>query len=189
VSVAQTSVTPETFTIVDFDAAEIDSLTKRLADEVGLPGDLSVEVRVDETVPTGRTRIASIDPVVIELESGALEDPRRLRKYSEAAAARVLGRVLLQVRDLLDPGFGTPPPRDELSLPLRSAWDVYATGRLARLGHPVQKQRWKYAFRTRHGFSDEVDRAFDELWTGEDLGWDDIERLSSVGQLTPDPAR
>lgn len=163
--------------MVDFDAATIAELTARLAAQAGL-GDVAIEVRVDETMPTGRVRIASSDPVVLEIDGGALEDPKRLRQFSEAGAARVIGRLLFQVGDLRRADFGDPPDREDQPLPHRVAWDTYAVGRVARLGHDAQQQRWRYAFRTRHGFSDDVDRAFGILWTGDDLTWADIARIS-----------
>lgn len=164
--------------MVDFDAATIAALTERLAADAGL-GDVPIEVRVDETMPTGRVRIASSDPVVLEIDGGALEDPKRLRQFSEAGAARVIGRLLFQVSDLRRPGFGTPPDREDQELPHRVAWDIYAVGRVARLGHDAQQQRWRYAFRTRHGFSDDVDRAFGILWSADDLTWADITQISA----------
>lgn len=172
-------VSPEVFTMVEYDAGEIRSLVERLAEQVGLPDDLPVDVRIDEAVPLARVRIASTTPVVVELEGGALEDPKRLRRYFPEGATRVLGRLLFQVSDLLDPAFGTPPDREDLSLEQRVAWDAYAAGRVERLGHDAQRQRWLYAFRTRHGFTDGVDRAFDLLWSGEGLTWADVDRLTS----------
>jgi hypothetical protein len=177
--VANVHVSPETFSMVHFDAAEIEALARRLADDVGFPDDIDVDIRIDETVPLGRVRIASTDPVVLEIDGGAFEDPKRLRRFHPAGAQRVLGRLLLQTRDLRRPDFGEPPARDDLSLELRTAWDVYAMGRVARLGLDAQQQRWLYAFRTRHGFSDGVDRAFDALWSADELTWADIERISS----------
>ena len=58
------------------------------------------------------------------------------------------------------------------------AWDVYALGRLDRLGYPAQRQRRLYNFRNRHGFTDAGDAAFDALWAGDGLAWADIEQLS-----------
>ena len=87
--------------------------------------------------------------------------------------------MLVQTSDLRRSDFGEPPARDDLPLELRTAWDVYAMGRLARLGYDAQRPRWLYAFRTRHGFSDGVDRAFDALWSAADLTWVDIERISA----------
>jgi hypothetical protein len=173
------AVSPERFTMVSFDAGEIRSIVEQLAREIGLPDHLPIAVDVDESVPLARARIRSVEPVVLDVQGGALEDSKRLRAFSPQAATRALGRLLFQVRDLLDPAFGDPPPDDELSLQLRVAWDVNAAGRLERLGHPAQRQRWLYAFRTRHGFSDEVDRAFEHLWQSGNLVWGDIERCSA----------
>jgi hypothetical protein len=188
---ARIHVSPESFSMVEFDPDEIRAIAERLADTAGLPAELEVRIEVDEAVPTGRVRVSSLEPVVIEIEGGAFEDSRRLRKFSADSASRVLGRVLLQVHDQRDPAFGTPPPRDALSFALRSAWDVYATGRLGGNGFDTQRQRWLYAFRTRHGFDEATDRAFEQLWDGGGLTWDDIAGLSAAaaGEITPSPAR
>ena len=53
-------------------------------------------------------------------------------------------------------------------------------GRVARMGYPVRRQRYLYAFRNRHGFTDAADGAFEELWSGEDLSWADLDRLSET---------
>jgi hypothetical protein len=176
---AEVTVSPETFTMVDYDAAEIRGLAERLADQVGLPAGLAVELRVDETVPLGKVRITSTDPVVIELDGGALEDPKRIRQYYPLGATRVIGRLLFQTSDLLDPAFGSPPGRDDQTLEQRVAWDTYGAGRVAGLGHDAQRQRWLYAFRTRHGFNDSVDRAFESLWSGRGLSWADVDAIST----------
>jgi hypothetical protein len=185
---AKVSVSPETFSMVDFDAADIRSIVERLADEIGFAADQTIDVQVDETVPLGGVRIASTEPVVLEIQGGAFEDPKRLRQFLGDGASRVVGRLLFQTKDLLDPAFGTPPPRDELELPERVAWDTYAIGRVAGLGYDAQRQRWLYAFRTRHGFSDGVDRAFDELWTGDGLTWADVQRISADALASANPA-
>jgi hypothetical protein len=176
--------------MVDFDANEIRDLTAHLLALVALPGDPDVELKIDESMPLGGVRIASADPLVIEIDGGALEDPKRLRQFFPEGATRVIGRLLFQGRDLRDPDFGTPAPRDELDLPDRVAWDTYASGRVARLGYDAQQQRWRYAFRTRHGFSDGVDRAFDRLWSGEGLSWADVTTISAdaIAAATPAPA-
>ena len=49
-------VRPDTFSMVFFDAAEIRAIVEKLVAEIGLPGDLSVTVEVDETTPMGRAR-------------------------------------------------------------------------------------------------------------------------------------
>jgi hypothetical protein len=171
-------VQPDTFTLVEFDAAEIRALAERLAAEIGLPADLVVRVEVDETTPLGNARLASLEPVVLALESGALEDAKAPRRLAPAGAADVLGRLLFEVRDRLDPRFADAPPAGELTLPQASAWQAYCVGRLGRLGYKVQRQRRLYHFRNRHGFTDAADAAFERLWQGEDLGWADVQAAS-----------
>jgi hypothetical protein len=171
-------VRPQEFSMVFFDAAEIRAIAEKLAVEVGLPADLAITIEIDETTPMGRAQLQSIDPVVLSLESGALEDPKRPRQLEPDGAVDVLGRLLLEVHDRLDPAFGDPPPEDDLTLPESVAWQVYCVGRLGRLGHRVQRQRRLYQFRNRHGFTDAADEAFDRLWTGDGLTWADITATS-----------
>ena len=174
------AVEPATFTLVEFDAAEITALAERLAVDVGLPADLPVRIEVDETTPLGNARVASIDPVVLALESGALENPKAPRRFDPTGAADVLGRLLFEVRDRLDPRFADAPPTRELTLPQASAWQAYCVGRLGRLGYTVQRQRRLYHFRNRHGFTDVADAAFERLWRGEGLSWADVQAASDA---------
>jgi hypothetical protein len=171
--VTEVIVSPETYNFVDFSAERITAVTSKLMDEVGLTVPLRLEV--DETTPLGRAWLSSIEPLVVSVESGAFEDPKRPRQMSERSVADVVGRLLFRVRDRLDPSFGEVPADDDLSLPESTAWDAYAVGRLARLGYPAQRQRRLYHFRNRHGFSDVADAAFDRLWNGEGLTWSDIQ--------------
>jgi len=182
------TVHPEAFSLVQFDAGEIRALTERLAGEIGLPADLEVRIEVDETTPLGNARLASLDPVVLTLESGALEDAKAPRQLSPTGAADVLGRLLFEVRDRLDPRFADAPAASELTLPQASAWQAYCVGRLGRLGHKVQRQRRLYHFRNRHGFTDAADAAFDRLWRGEDLAWSDISAISADALSARAPA-
>jgi len=174
------TVTPETFNLVHYDAAEISAIVEDLVKAVGLPGDIDVRLEVDESTPLGRALVASIDPLVITAESGALEDPKRPRQLSRSGTADVIGRLLFRVRDRLDPAFGEPPADDKLTLPQSVAWDAYCVGRLVRLGftHYDNRQRRLYHFRNRHGFSDAADEAFERLWTADNLTWSDICSLS-----------
>jgi hypothetical protein len=171
-------VRPDTFSLVFFEADEIRAIVEKLVAEIGLPDDIDVTLEIDETTPLGRARVASIDPVVITAESGALEDVKAPRRLSPTGTADVIGKLLLSVRDRLDPAFGDPPDDDELTLQESAAWEAYCVGRLGRLGHPVQRQRRLYQFRNRHGFTDAADAAFERLWTGEDLTWSDITAAS-----------
>lgn len=160
--------------MVFFDATEIAGLVEGLLPEIGIAPDLLVTVEIDETTPMGHAQLRSVDPVVLSLESGALEDPKRPRCLNHEGAVDVIGRLLYEVRDRLDPSFGDPPSDDDLSLPESCAWQTYCVARLGRLGHRVQRQRRLYQFRNRHGFTDAADEAFDRLWTADDLTWADI---------------
>jgi hypothetical protein len=171
-------VRPKEFSMVFFDADEIQGIVERLVAEIGLPDDLSVTVDIDETTPMGRARVASVDPLVITAESGALEDVKAPRRLSEAGTLDVLGKLLFSVRDRLDPAFGEPPADEDLTLQESVAWEVYCVGRLGRLGHAVQRQRRLYQFRNRHGFTDAADAAFAKLWEADQLTWSDIKATS-----------
>ncbi|MEO7429120.1 MAG: hypothetical protein ABIY48_07020 [Acidimicrobiales bacterium] len=175
-------VRPEEFSMVFFDASEIRAIVEKLASDVGLPGDLAIAVEIDETTPMGHATLQSTDPAVLRLESGALEDPKRPRQLNEEGAADVLGRLLFELRDRLDPSFGDPPPDDDLTLAQSVAWQAYCVGRLGRLGHRVQRQRRIYQFRNRHGFTDAADAAFERLWTAEHLTWAEITAVSDLAR-------
>lgn len=171
-------VRPSEFSMVFFDASEIQAIVEKLMVEIGLPDDLALAIEVDESTPMGRACVASMEPLVITAESGALEDVKRPRQLSAAGTVDVIGKLLYSVRDRLDPAFGTPPLEDDLTLQESSAWEVHCVARLGRLGHPVQRQRRLYQFRNRHGFTDAADEAFDRLWTSGTLTWADITAIS-----------
>ena len=164
--------------MVFFDPAEVRGIVEQLASEVGLPADLTIRLEVDESTPLGNARVTSLDPVVISVESGALEDAKAPRQLDRVGSIDVLGRLLFEIRDRLDPGFGAPAAGEELTLQQSSAWQTYCVGRVGRLGHRVQRQRRLYHFRNRHGFTDAADAAFDRLWSGDGLTWPAISDLS-----------
>ena len=141
--------------------------------------DRDLNIEVDETTPLSRTRVEIGDTISIRAESGAFEDTKRPRQQSEVATATSLGRVLLRVRDRLVDGFGEAPPDDELTLAQVAAWETYCVGRLERLCIEVNRQRWLYNFRNRHGFTDAADDAFDMLWTRDGLTWDELQAISA----------
>ncbi|MGH9209441.1 MAG: hypothetical protein ACRD2C_02020 [Acidimicrobiales bacterium] len=178
-SVVAITVVPERFTLVDYDPAAIAEVAADLRARVGLPTDLALQIQVDETTPLGRAYLDSTDPVVLIIESGAFEHLHRPRQFDPERSAEVLGRLLFRLRDRRDAAFGDPPPDDTLTLALSTAWDVYAMGRLSRMGYTAQRPRRLYQFRVRHGFSDEVDAIFARLWDAENLTWPAIEDLSA----------
>jgi hypothetical protein len=175
---ADVTVVPEQFSLIQFDGAEIATLVSGLADEIGL-GDRPITIEVDEYSPLGYSHVSSLDPLTVKVESGAFEDAKRPRHLSPISVTSVVGRLLFRARDRLDPAFGEPPPDKELSLAQHVAWDVYAVGRAARLGHPGGRERRRYHFRIRHGFTDVADSVFDRLWSGTDLTWADIDAASA----------
>jgi hypothetical protein len=172
------SVSPLEFHYVAFDADLIRRVAEELLSSLGLENH-DVHIEVDETTPLARMRVAIDETISIRAESGAFEDTKRPRQQSENTTATSLGRVLLRVRDRLSGGFNDAPPDDDLSLAQMAAWEAYCVGRLERLGVPVNQQRWRYNFRNRHGFTDQVDIGFDRLWASEDLTWADLLAISA----------
>lgn len=175
------TVEPSTFTMVDFDADRIAELGAELAAKAGIADDVPVRIEVDERTPLAGAELVSHDPVVhVRVESGALESTKRIRQLDDDTAADALGRMLLRAADRRRSDFADAPAESDLTVPQRTTWDVYAVGRIARMGYPVRRQRYLYAFRNRHGFTDAADGAFEELWSGDDLGWADLDRLSET---------
>lgn len=168
------TVSPETFTLVFYDATEIKAAAEQAAHDVGLPADTVIHVEVNESTPLGLIVIKSLDPILISVDSGAFEDPKRPRKLSENYVKDVLSRSLYRIRDRRSPAFADAPPDDKLSFAEASAWDTYCVGRAARNGYLAQRPRRLYAFRNRHGFTDVADAAFDRLWMADSLTWADI---------------
>src|SRR3954452_5750308 len=180
------SVSPEEFHLVKYDSQEIVAIVSELADRVGL-GERDIVIDVDEKTPLGSSAVVSLDPITITVESGGLEDAKRLRHLSRESVEGVIGRHLMRTKDRLDPSFGDPPPDDDIPINDYTAWDTYAVGRLERLGFPSQRERRRYHFRIRHGFTDVADGVFDRLWEGDDLTWADIQAASAEA-MAPKPA-
>ena len=172
---ANVSVTPQEFHFVKFDAGEISSLASKLADQIGLPADTTIEIDIDESTPAGRVRTDSVDPIKLHIEGGAIEDPTVPRTLSERLAADVIGRLLLRAKDRASGGFEGAPDDADLNLQQQTAWDTACMGRLERLGYDVRKPRRQYHFRNRHGFSDVADTVFERLWAADSVTWADIE--------------
>jgi hypothetical protein len=176
--VASVTVSPTEFHLVKYDAAEIASIVTALADKVGL-GDRTIQIEVDEKTPLGSSAVVSLDPITITVESGAFEDAKHLRHLNREGVEGVIGRHFMRTKDRLNPAFGDPPADDGMPIELYASWDMYAVGRLERLGFPSQKERRRYHFRIRHGFTDVADRVFERLWDADDLTWADIQAASA----------
>ena len=173
------TVTPTSFVLVRYDHAEIVDLATKVVDRTGFPVDRDLLVEVDESTPLQRVTVRAIDPVTIEVEGGAFEDPTRPRQLSVPITEAVLSKVLFRVADRLDGSFADAPVDAALSHAQLSAWNVYAVGRSTRAGFFGQQQRQRYGFRNRHRFSDAADAVFDRLWAAENLTWSELAALSA----------
>jgi len=172
------TVTPEEFTLVDFDHAELLALVTEVATTIGHDPAVDITVEVDQDIPLIGTQLRSIDPVDLYIEGGAMEDPKRIRQFHASGARVVVGRLLMMAMDRRSEEFGPVPGNEDIELPLSTAWNTYVVGRLARLGFPSQRQRRLYTFRNRHGFTDAADAAFDKLWNSESLTWAEVAAIS-----------
>jgi hypothetical protein len=181
------TVAPTEFTFVLFDAAAIEAAVVELLERLGI-ADRDVAVEIDETSPIARVRVETGTPIVLKADSGAFEDTRQLRGLSTLAVATSTGRVLLRMLDRERDDFAGAPSDDELDLPQAAAWDSYSVGRLGRLGYEVNRQRWLYNFRNRHGFTDVGDGVFEALWTADDLSWARLSQLSEKALAARQPA-
>jgi hypothetical protein len=188
--VAQVTVTPETFELINFDAATIAALAGDVADRVGLGADVPVRIDIDEAIMQARA-VARVEDggVVIEAAGGAFESLRKAREFDEDRARHILGSALLRARDRLDPSFGTPPTDDDIDVRHEVAWATSIEGRLDRMGIiTARPQRRIYHFRVRHGFTDPVDQVFHRLWDADSLTWQDIVAASAEAAGEPVPA-
>ena len=177
VSTAKVTVTPTEFHFVKYDSQDIVDVVTELAELLGVAN--PIHVIVDDTTPLAKLAAeadgnSSDATPTLRAESGALENTQRFTHFSADAARGSLGRTLLRARDRLRPDFADTPNDFDLSLSDNAAWDTYCAGRLDRLGVKLNKQRWRYNYRNRFGFSDENDAEFEQLWAADDLGWADL---------------
>lgn len=186
---AKVTVTPQEFKMVFFDAGRITELAAEIADLVGLPADAEVRIDVEESSALGRTKITSIQPVVLSVEGGAFENSKKPRHMSERAVRDTISRLLFRVSDRLSGRFDSAPADEELSLPQQTAWDAYAVGRAERAGVEVQKPRRQYHFRNRHGFTDVADSVFERLWSADGLSWEDLDKACAETAAAREPAQ
>ena len=176
-STAKVTVSPEEFTFVKFDAAEIAAIVAELAERLEIAN--PIHVAVNEATPLAKVYeeidAASSDATItLHAESGALEDRKHPMSFSAAGARESLGRILLRAHDRLRPDFADAPGDLDLTLEQNASWDTYCAGRLARMGVETNQQRWRYNHRNRFGFNDDVDAEFERLWSSDDLGWSDL---------------
>jgi hypothetical protein len=162
------TVTPDPFTLIAYDGAEIAAIVEDVAALIGIPSDVEIQLDVDEELfaPLVGHMTDVVDGRIVIWISGAnFEDNRRPRTFSAEQARRDLTITMLRAHDRLSEGFADAPPDDALTRAERAAWDVYAVGRAERLGMPVRRQAQIYEYRLQHGFTDNADAAFERLWT------------------------
>ena len=87
------SVVPTQFEFVDFDAAVIAGVVQQLAQSIGITEPITVEI--DETTPLSRVQLHLDGGLRLAVESGALEDARKPRQFSETAAALAIHNAQL----------------------------------------------------------------------------------------------
>jgi hypothetical protein len=184
----QLRLTPEAFTLVKFDAAELLALAEEAATAVGIPDDVAITIEVDEALPL--PLIASVSDVAdgalaLWFSGGSFEDPRYQAQLQPETSKSELGVALLRGYDRLAGGFADAPADVELTDRQRAIWDVYAEGRLDRIdGFVVREPRRRYTYRLRAGFNDVADGEYEKLWRAASLTWSDLlaidERLAEA---------
>jgi hypothetical protein len=186
------SLTPEAFTLVKFDAAELLAIAQDAADTVGVPDAVSIAIEVDEALPL--PLIASAVEVTdgnlsMWFSGGCFEDPKYQAVLQPDNSRTELGAAFLRGRDRLDGGFEAAPADAEISERQRAIWDVYAEGRLARLGgFLVNEPRRRYSYRLRCGFNDVADAEYERLWQAPSLSWAELEAIEArVAAADPRP--
>ncbi len=174
------TVRPDPFTLIDYDAKVIAGIIEDCAAHVGVAPGVDITLDVDEELfapLVGWAADADKGAIHLWISGGNLEDNRLPRTFSESQARRDLTLALFRGNDRLSDAFSAAPPDASLTRGERSAWDVYAVGRAARLGLPVRRQAQLYDFRLQHGFTDVADAAFDRLWNAQTMTWDGIREI------------
>ena len=173
-------VSPDPFTLIDYDATTIGDIVEDCAALVGLPSNVDIELNVDEELfapLVGFTTDLEDGVVKLWISGGNLEDNRRPRTFSAEQARRDFTFMLLRAKDRLSDDFEGATSDGEMERGERAAWDVYAVGRASRLGIPVRHQAQLYEFRLQHGFTDIADAAFERLWNAETMTWAGIREI------------
>jgi hypothetical protein len=177
--VARVEITPERFTLVEYDAGAIAGLVEELATKVGLPDDVPVHIDIDEELPlplTGSTADVVDGRAELWFSGANFEDGRHRGVFNQELGRSELAMELFRAADRFG-GFGDAPVDEELTDGQRAAWSAFAEGRAARLGEFARKVRRQYVFRLYNGFTDVADEAFERLWTAERFTWSELEAL------------
>jgi hypothetical protein len=177
------SLTPETFTLVKYDAAELLAIAEDAATLVGVPEDVSIAIEVDEALPgplIASAAEATPGKLSFWFSGGCFEDPKYQAMLQPEMSKTELAAAFLRGRDRLDGGFEDAPADGEISERQRAIWDVYAEGRLARQGgFVINEPRRRYTYRLRCGFNDVVDAEYDTIWQASSYSWAELEAAES----------
>jgi len=166
------TVSPDPFTLIDYDPAVIAGIVEDAAATVGLPTNVEIHLEVDEALfapLVGHLSDTADGKANLWISGANFEDSRRPRTFSTEQARRDLTIMLFRAKDRLSEAFADAPPDAELSRGERAAWDVYAVGRAVRSGEKVPRQAQLYEYRLQHGFTDIADAAFERLWNAESM--------------------
>src|SRR5262249_12273135 len=178
-AVARVEVTPEQFTLVEYDAGVIAGIAEELASRVALPDEVPVRIEIDEELPlplTGSTADVVDGGAVLWFSGANFEDGRHRAAFNDELARTELALALFRAGDRLQ-GFADAPVDEDLSDAQRAAWEASAEGRAARLGEFTRKVRRQYVFRLYNGFTDVADDAFERLWTADQFTWGELDAL------------
>ena len=171
---SKVTVSPDPFTLIDYDAGVIAAIVDDVAALVGLDSGVGIDVVVDEELfapLTGHMSDVVDGRIVLWISGANFEDNRRPLHFSADQARLDLAVMMLRAKDRLSGDFADAPPDAELSRGERTAWDTYAAGRVHRLGLPFRRPRQLYDFRLQHGFTDVADAAFTRCWEADHLTW------------------
>lgn len=181
-SMARVQVTPETFTLVEYDAGVIAGIAEELAALAGLPDDVAIDIDIDEELPlplTGSTADVVDGRAVLWFSGADFEDTHERARFDEAIARTEIAMSLFRAADRLN-GFRAAPVDEELTDAQRTAWEAWAEGRAVAVdGALVREPRRRYIFRLYNGFTDVADAAFDRLWStaSGELDWDGLRKI------------
>lgn len=171
------TVEPSIFKIVKYDSKEIAGVAIEMLKLLDMES-TNIIVEVDETIAMSRVTTTIGEPVHILVMSSAFENLKKPMTFSAENAKFSLGRGLMRVRDRQSRFFDEAPADEDLSIVEAAVWETYSVGRLSRLGLKVNKQRWHYNFRNRHGFNDVADKHFEKIWTTDNLSWSQLAEIS-----------
>ncbi len=174
------TVTPDPFVLVPYDAATIRSIIEDTAAQLELSASIDISLRVDEQLPHPilATNVDIVDGAIsLFVSGGNFESRNKSRTFSEVHARAEIAHMLFRAKDRFDGGFENAPVDADLTLGERQSWDIYAWGRVARIGHNVHQQKRIYDFRMQHGFTDAADAAYERLWSAQTMTWDGVREI------------